>query len=64
MKGMTTWAFYNILKQLQDQNLFVVGLINEEQQLLDRQTERSQTKFHQIDQKIEKAKKNCKELDD
>lgn len=58
MSGMTKIAFFRILQQLQEQNLFIIGLNNEESELLEKQNANSKEKYKFYEEEIGKIEEN------
>lgn len=58
MSGMTKIAFFRILQQLQEQNLFIIGLNNEESELLEKQNEQTTEKYKFYETEIAKVEEN------
>jgi hypothetical protein len=61
MKNMNTQKFHGILNQLQDKNLFIISLVNEEQQRLDRQHEAAKKEVEYAKDKIDKVNVNIRD---
>lgn len=64
MDGMTVGAFAKIVKNLRDKNLFLMGIINEEELLFERQQSEIKQKLAVYEEQVAKMKANKKHLDE